>query len=1597
MKRRFTILTAALALLTFLAVPMGMWGQTRTNQTAFYGFETADAGWTATSFVTNNTAITAHGGSKYGATNGGSSADVKYNAIVESPQSLTCYYTKTTTNTNAGSKFHIQVSSNNSTWTTVASGLGMDEVTKGTWYELTADLSSYSNVYVRVRYDGTSAVRALDDITLVYDDGTTPSTDPEITFTPSSITLDEVMVGNEVSTTFSVGQANLTSDIALSVDNGSLSTSSIAQGAAATTVTWTYTPTTAGAISATVTATSGTATETLAISGTAIAPVEGYDVDFEYATDMYPNWTFNNMTTYQTGSITAHGGTYYGTTGGKATASITTTSTVANPGTLTCYVSKQSGNTTSSTWYIQVSENGSTWTDVESHSATSMSQGSWVEFTADLTDYTNVYVRVYYNGSTAIRNIDDLTLTTVEPSSDPSITANGVTIPYDATSGSFNYTINNPVQGGYLTVDENVSWISDPMAEDGVVIFNTETNPNTVSREGIIRMRYNYHGEILTHNVTITQTAAPVIYSSIPALFEAATDTETSVLVTFNNWVVSGVSTNGKNVFVTDNNGNGFVIYGTDMNNDYAVGDILSGTAVSCTLKKYNGFAELINLNAEDLTITSGGTVSTANVAMADLAGVNTGALVHYEGLICSVNNNKYYLTDGTTTLQVYNAIYAFEALEDGETYNITGIYQQYNTTKEILPRSANDIEEVVVVEPSVTVTPNTISAPFAGADGTLDITYENITEIISFDYYFCDANGNELEDTDPDYPGDWIYAQINDENEAYTLSYIIDANDGAARTAYMKVYTYDDELEEVSAIVTVNQAQYVVDYATLPFEYDGNGTGELPNGFTVSGLGTYSSSPAMKFDGNGDYAILKFNERPGTLTFDIKGNSFSGGTFTVQTSEDGVTYTDLETYTELGDTQHESFDNLGENVRYIKWVYTYKSSGNVGLGNIVLAEYVAPALVASITVNPDEVNVDATPAAGEDFIEGTLDLTWENLEITDFFEDFAIQYYDAEGEELADDPNWIMVDLATQDPNIGEGYLVSYMIEENEGTEARTAYFKVFALGDEDYVYSNLVTISQAAPVAPVTGDKYVKVTSTADLTSGQYLIVYAEVSVAFDGSLETLDAASNTIEVILNDDEIDFTSETAAAEFTIDITAGTIKSASGYYIGQTSDANGLASSTTTAYTNTISFDEDGNANIVSGGAYLRYNIASNQTRFRYYKSSSYTNQKAIQLYKKVTEPATETYTLENITGYTGEKDHYYLIASPVTVDPATVTGMTTGDFDLYYFDQAQEDEWRNYEATAFNLVPGTGYLYAKKATTENSTYTFELTGKPYAGNGTVDLDYDADAEFPGFNLIGNPFGTNANLDLPYYRLNSDGSALNTTTESTQVFVMEGVFVQATNSIRTATFSSAAKRVSQLNVKVTRNRSAVLDNAIIRFDNGAVLGKFQLNPNSTKLYITEGNQDYAVVRSNNAGEIPVSFKAAENGNYTLSVEAENVEASYLHLIDNMTGTDVDLLATPSYSFDARTTDHENRFRLVFNANGVEENTMSNFAYFNGSSWTVNNMGEATLQVVDVMGRVLSTETISGNTEVNLNQAAGVYMLRLVNGNDVKMQKVMVQ
>ena len=307
--------------------------------------------------------------------------------------------------------------------------------------------------------------------------------------------------------------------------------------------------------------------------------------------------------------------------------------------------------------------------------------------------------------------------------------------------------------------------------------------------------------------------------------------------------------------------------------------------------------------------------------------------------------------------------------------------------------------------------------------------------------------------------------------------------------------------------VITVTQARFVLDYATLPFDYDGNGS-ELPIGLTQSGLGTYASSPAMKFDGTGDVLVLKIKERPGTLTFDIKGNSFSDGTFKVQTSADGENYTDLASYTALDNTQNEKFTNLGENVRYIKWVYTNKVSGNVALGNISLAKYVEPSQDPSIALSTESINVDA---AGED---GTITVTYNN--ITDVAAE--IVFCNSQGESATYD--WI-------DAEINNVKNVDYVIGENTSTEARTAYMKVYTIDDQaNDVYSNLITITQAGYVPTTT---YTLVNS---ITPGKRYIIANGSNVAM-GAQNTNNRAA--VDVTITEGTIKLAAGSGVQEFVI------------------------------------------------------------------------------------------------------------------------------------------------------------------------------------------------------------------------------------------------------------------------------------------------------------------------------------------------------------------------------------------------------------------------------------------------------------------------------
>ena len=376
----------------------------------------------------------------------------------------------------------------------------------------------------------------------------------------------------------------------------------------------------------------------------------------------------------------------------------------------------------------------------------------------------------------------------------------------------------------------------------------------------------------------------------------------------------------------------------------------------------------------------------------------------------------------------------------------------------------------------------------------------------------------------------------------------------------------------------------------------------------------------------------------------------------------------------------------------------------------------------------------------------------------------------------------------------------------------------------------------------------------------------------------------------------------------------------------------------------------------------------------------------------------ATTTIPLE-ISGweeYTGElTGGYHLIATPVDgVKPTEVLNMvdeTAENYDLYTFDQGQDEEWRNYKADEdqdnFKLYKGMGYLYA-----HNETVTLEFPGTAMTEDYTVTLNKGTEMSWEGWNLVGNSFTEPVNINRSFYRMNEAGDGYETA--EGEINPMEAVFVVAENDGEELTFSLGTKKAVRPGLTVNlRNSNRVIDNAIVHFDQGRQLPKMQFRQGSTKVYIPMEDNDYAVVSTESMGELPVNFKAEKSGSYALCFNAEEVSFGYLHLIDNMTGTDTDLLANPTYNFEASATDYESRFKLVF-ATGNADNE---FAFFSNGSFVINNEGNATLQVVDVNGRILSTEAINGCANVNVNAAAGVYMLRLINGDNVKTQKVVVK
>jgi len=268
------------------------------------------------------------------------------------------------------------------------------------------------------------------------------------------------------------------------------------------------------------------------------------------------------------------------------------------------------------------------------------------------------------------------------------------------------------------------------------------------------------------------------------------------------------------------------------------------------------------------------------------------------------------------------------------------------------------------------------------------------------------------------------------------------------------------------------------------------------------------------------------------------------------------------------------------------------------------------------------------------------------------------------------------------------------------------------------------------------------------------------------------------------------------------------------------------------------------------------------------------------------------------------------------------------------------------------------------------------------------------------GFNLVGNPYTFNTYVNRPYYKLNYDRTDIELVNNNAVIAPCDGVLIDAegtdqvtftkTNQLAQAT-NNGSLIVALAQQTSNRGAAAVVDKAIVSFNEGSQLGKFYFVEQNAHVYIPQDGKDYAIVFVEDQGEVPLYFKVRENGTYTLDFSTEEAEFCYLHLIDHLTGNDVDLLQKPSYTFDANYSDYASRFLLVFDK--IDVNSDDVFAFVNNGNIIINGTG--TLQVIDMLGRVITNVETSYGVSTN-GMASGMYVLRLINGENVRTQKVIL-
>ena len=341
------------------------------------------------------------------------------------------------------------------------------------------------------------------------------------------------------------------------------------------------------------------------------------------------------------------------------------------------------------------SSNNSTWTEVGSYTKSTGTQSVSIS-----SPTASLYYKIEFDCASGSSN-GLITVSKVEYYKAVEVPAGTCATPTFSVASGSNVLSGTTVSLSTTTEGATIYYTMGASPADPTTNSSVYTEPIAITENTTIKAIAAKSGLTNSSVESASYTVATPL-TTMDAIFSAATTaggTATDVYVTFNNWVVSGVATNGKNVYLTDGT-KGLIIFDNSGNTGFVVGNILSGT-VACKVQLYNGSSELTNLisSTSGLTVTTGGIVNLNELDAAGieaLSGINTGSLIKVSGE-CSyqtINNKDYYYIAG---VQLFTTLFTYTNPTAGNNYNCTGVYVQYNSTKEMLPRSAADLELIVV------------------------------------------------------------------------------------------------------------------------------------------------------------------------------------------------------------------------------------------------------------------------------------------------------------------------------------------------------------------------------------------------------------------------------------------------------------------------------------------------------------------------------------------------------------------------------------------------------------------------------------------------------------------------------------------------------------------------------------------------------------------------------------------------------------------------------------------------------------------------------------------------------------------------------------